>query len=111
MLPRIFQNIKGYNLQRSDRHFVDVDTGIIKRGGGLCIYYSKFLACDTDKWKEYNVSSQDLQLQIVEFNRQKAKNVVFFNVYRPPNGNVENAVDHLNLVLSVIPRRDRKVLW
>ena len=101
-------NIKGYNIERSDRCFNDIETGLPKRGGGLCIYYSKQLASDTSKWRGYNVSSPDLELQIVEFCREKARNIILLNVYRPPNGNVENMVNHLNLTLSNIPRQDRK---
>ena len=101
-------NINGYNLERFDREIIEIDTGLPKRGGGLCIYYDKQLACDTSKWKQYNVSTQDLELQVVEFCRDKARKILFLNVYRPPNGNVGNLVDHLNLVLSSIPRIDRK---
>ena len=85
-----------------------MDTGLCKRGGGLCIYYNKHLACDTNKWKEYNMSSPDLELQVVEFKREKPRNVLFFNVDRPPNGNVDKMVEHLNHAMSNIPRRDRK---
>ena len=101
-------NTDGYNLQRFDGHFVDVDTGMLKRGGGLCIYYSKHFACDTNKWKEFNISSLDLELQVVEFIRDKARNIVFLNIYRPPSRNVDNMIDRLNLVLSNIHGRDRK---
>ena len=30
--------IPGYNVIRLDRNFCDVDTGLLKRGGGLAIY-------------------------------------------------------------------------
>ena len=101
-------NINGYNFERFDWQFVDVDTGLRKRVGGLCIYYNKHLACDTSKWREFNISSPDLELQMVEFIREKARNVIFLNIYRPPNGRVENMIDHINLALSSISRRDRK---
>ena len=101
-------NIKGYNLERHDRCLIDVDTGIPKRGGGLCIYYRENLVCDKSKWEAYNVSNADLELQIVELQREKARNMILFNVYRPPNGSVGTMVDHLNMVLSNVPRMDRK---
>ena len=101
-------NITGYNLIRHDRHFIDVDTGLPKRGGGLCIYYNKHLNCDVNKWERYNISNCDVELQVVEFHREKARNILFLNVYRPPNGNVENMVNCLNLALTNIPRLDRK---
>ena len=57
--------ITGYNLEKHDRKFVDVETGLLKRGGGLCIYYDKHLVCDTNKWKIYNTSNPDIELQVV----------------------------------------------
>ena len=102
-------NIKGYNIERYDRQFCDVDTGLPNlRGGGLCIYYSKYLTCDKNIWEQYNVSTQDLELQIVEFIRVKARNMVVLNIYRPPNGNVDTMINYLNTALSNIPRLDRK---
>ena len=103
-------NIKGYNLERHDRHASDIDTGIPKRGGGLCIYYSIHLLCDSSKWAIYNLSNTDLELQIVEIVREKARNMLLFNVYRPPNGNVDKMIMHLTTVLSEIHRIDRKDL-
>ena len=76
--------------------------------GGLCIYYNKYLGCDVNKWKMYNTSN-DVELQVVEFQHEKARNVLFFNVYRLPNGNVENLVNCLNLALTNIPRLDRRI--
>ena len=101
-------NINGYNLQRYDRQIIDVDTGMAKREGGLCIYYDKGLACDSNKWEEFNISSPDLEVQFLEFVRKKARNVVFLNVYRPPNGKVDIMIDHLNLIMANISRRNRK---
>ena len=101
-------NINGYDFERHDRMIREIDTGLWKRGGGLGIYYSKQLACDNKRWEEYNVSNYDLELQVVEFIRKKTRNVLFLNVYRLPQGNVTNMINHINQVLSGIPGLNRK---
>ena len=105
--PNILQ-ISGYNLIRYDRAMVDIDKGLPKRGGGLAIYYADSLSCDTKKWAHFNISSSYIEIQVVEFVRDKARNIIFINVYRPPNGNVQLMVDHMTNILSNVPRIDRK---
>ena len=62
--------------ERHDSHFVDVVTGLTKRVGGLCIYHTiKYLGCDVNKWKMYNTTN-DVELQVVEFQHEKARNVL-----------------------------------
>ena len=100
--------ITGYNLLRCDRSFCDPDNGLIKRGGGLALYYANALSCDDKKWAHLNISSLNIEVQVVEFIRHKVRNMVFINVYRPPNGSVQTLTNHLSLILSSIPRLDRK---
>ena len=100
--------IPGYNIIRYDRNHIDYDTGLPKRGGGLAIYYADTLCCDSIKWAHLNVSCPDIEVQIVEFVRYKARNIIFVNIYRPPNGNVQKMVDGLTNIITVIPRIYRK---
>ena len=71
-------------LIRHDRAYVDTVTGLPKRGGGLAIYYVDTLCCDYNKWAQNNVSSPDVEVQVDEFIRDKVRNIIFINVYRPP---------------------------
>ena len=103
-------NIRGYNLERFDRQHLDVDTGLPKRGGGLCVYYNKQMSCNISKWEQYCVSSPDLELQVLEFRRKNARDLILFNVYRPPNGNVDLMIQQMNMVISNIQRLERKDL-
>ena len=80
---------------------MDVDTGLYKRGGGLAIYFQDTLSCDAKKWKQFNTSSPHIEAHVVEFIRDKVRNIIFVNVYRPPTGNVEIMVDHMNNILSI----------
>ena len=100
--------IKSYNLIRHDRSHIDTDTGIAKRGGGLAIYHANALSFDNNKWAHLNVSSPHIEAQVVKFIRDKVRNIVFINVYRPPNRNVQTLIDHMAEILSNIPRLDRK---
>ena len=102
--------IPGYNVIRLDRSFCDVDTGLLKRGGGLAIYYVDTLSCDSKKWAHFNQWTQHIEVQVVEFIREKARNIIFVNVYGPPNGVVEGMTGCLSRIITNIPRLDCKDL-
>ena len=100
--------MKGYSMVRHDRTHVDIDTGLPKRGGGLAINHANTLSCDSYKWADFNISTLHIRAQVVEFIRDKVRNIVLINVYRPPNGNVQVLIDCLSNIVSNIPILDRK---
>ena len=81
---------------------------LVKRGGGLGVYYNPVISCDSDVYGHKNVSNRDLELQILQFTRSNARKVVLFNVYRPRNGSTQVAIDLLNEAIFSIPQVARK---
>ena len=57
-----------------------------------------------DKWGYLNLSSPDIKVQVIEI----VSNITFINIYRPPNGSVQNMTDCLSNIISQIPKLDRK---
>ena len=100
-------SIPGYSFARYDRETLTHEH-MVKRGGGLGIYYDHSLLHDADVYGEYNCSNKDLELQIVQFTRKNARKTVIFNVYRPPTGALDVAIDHLNEAILAISHVDRK---
>ena len=80
----------------------------MKRGGGLGVYHKTSLVCEYDIFSDSNISSKDLELQTLYFTRKNARNIVLFNVYRPANGALDQALMYLNDALLAIPHVDRK---
>ena len=68
------------------------------------------MSCDSNKWAHFNQWTQHIEVQVVEFIREKARNIIFVNVYRPPNRVVEIMTGCLSRILTNIPRIDRKDL-
>ena len=99
--------IPGYGFVRHDRE-VEVKEHLVKRGGGLGVYYNPDMLCDSDTLRNRSISSKDLELQVLQFTRKNARKIVLFNVYRPPNGVLDNALDHLNETVMSIPQYARK---
>ena len=100
-------SIPGYVFVRLDREVVGHEHQV-KRGGGLGVYYNPNLSCDKDVFSDRNVSSKDLELQVLQFTRKNARKIVLFNVYRPPNGLTDVALDHIDNAIQGIPNLARK---
>ena len=100
-------SISGYAIARFDRECTG-QNHMVKRGGGLCVYYRSNLICDSTMYGNSNVSNKDLELQILQFERKNTRKTVIFNVYRPPNGNLDEAINCLNKAISDIPHIERK---
>ena len=102
-------SIPGYDLVRQDRETM-INEHAVKRGGGLCVYYNTEMSCNSESWSRFNVSNCDLELQILQFNRKNARNLILMNVYRPPNGDVGKAIDSINEAILNIRQLSRKDL-
>ena len=88
--------LEGYQLFRNDRAFVDPGNDRIKRGGGLLALVHKELNFTVDHDIEKNISMPDCEMQRLELSSAHQKNIVVYNIYRPPSGSVDSCVELLN---------------
>ena len=88
--------MRNYQIFRWDRYYGEIEKS--KKGGGLLIYVldsSNFTpVMDNSK----NISSKDCELQRLELCSDVQKNIVIFNLYRPPTGNVKTFTECLTNV-------------
>ena len=85
--------LEGYQLYRRDRGYTSEGDLNIKRGGGLLVYVHKNLNFTYIHNEERNLSTVDCELQRVEFKSSVQKNIILYNIYRPPGGSVDRFVD------------------
>lgn len=82
-------HVEGYNCLRFDRQ-VEVAQGQIKKGGGICAYLK-----DTPSYEIHsslNISNADLELFTFSIIRENQKRLNILSLYRPPTGNLQNAL-------------------
>ena len=89
--PELF--IPGYTFHRYDR-----DLGSGKRGGGGLIAYSRD-HYQFESIVNWNLCCQDLEIQWLKLTLPRTRPTYIANVYRPPSGNLDTA---LNLIESKI---------
>ena len=63
---------------------------------------------ETELYRDCIVSNSDLNLQVLQIVRTNARKTVLFNQYRLPNGNLDDAIESLNVALQTINHADRK---
>ena len=88
-------SVPNYKLIRLDRQ-VKRNDGSTKSGGGVAIYCKKHLDLDANKFCHFNISNKDLEIQWVLLKRPNTKNIIIGNVYRPPDGNANEAFKLIN---------------
>ena len=86
--------IPGYNFIRADRETKKGD-GNTKKGGGLGVYYTDKLEMDPNKFKQLNISNQVVEAQWLVLSRPNTKKILIGNIYRPPNGSIEEAFEQI----------------
>ena len=91
-------HINGYTCYRQDR------TGAQNKakGGGLITYVKESLAEKAITLTKLNTCSPFLEAQWIKIERKNANNLVLCNLYRPPNGDLDMAIDYLNQCLPSI---------
>lgn len=83
-------SLDDYSLTCADRNFA--------RGGGLCIYTK----CDIifEKLSLTSKSASDLELLGILIKNKSCRNMIIINMYRPPTGNIANAISILDDILN-----------
>ena len=99
-------SVPGYQFMRADRKTKRLD-GQIKQGGGLGIYSKTDLHIDTSKYMDLNLSNCNIELQWAIIIRPHTKSILIGNIYRPPDGNVNEGIDLLNESMRQITDLDK----
>ena len=76
------------------------DTVNWKRGGGLLCYVKKEIQASDTKFAHLNCSTKDLEMQWIAVNLKNTRPIVILNVYRPPQGDSQQACDKINDALA-----------
>ena len=95
--------IPGYETIRLDR----VSNSHKKRGGGLNIYARKTL---NTKILKLENSSKDLEIQWIKIVRDHAKNILLANIYRPPTGNLNQAISTLEKGITSFNKSNEEIV-
>ena len=89
-IPSSMVDIEGYTLHRQDR----VNRTKV-RGGGLVVYISKDINVDDHKFSRINSCNKDIEIQCVLLDIPHVRQIIIFNIYRPPQGNFKTFSTYL----------------
>lgn len=64
-----------------------------KRGGGLCIFANSRFNCRCEKYQHLVINNTNLELQLLEILLPCSKPLILINLYRPPSGNILEALE------------------
>ena len=98
-------HIQGYNVLRQDRGASNL---VKKRGGGLITYVKSSM--DVYVQEAENMVTKDLEVQWLRIARKNAKNLVIANVYRPPTGNVKQALKKLGDSINSLKKYNEELI-
>ena len=102
-------NIPSYNVSRIDRNWSE--NGILKKGGGVCMYIKENVQFSDNELKHLNRSNIDIEIQWVTIKKLNNRKMVIANVYRPPQGSIKNFLEYLQLCFSSFDDRSKKDIF
>ena len=75
---------------------------LLKRegGGGLAMYVADYFPHSNSKYSNFNICNKDIELQCVSLNLPNLREIVLFNMYRPPQGSIKTFTEHLSRVAT-----------
>ena len=92
-------NLQGFETYRLDRR---AHAQSKKRGGGLLLYVNNKHSSNCESLEDLNVSNENIEAQWILIHRPHCKNVVFCNLYHPPNGDLAKAIKYLDECLKTV---------
>ena len=108
-IPSSMLYIPGFQLIRLDRKWVN-QHGQTKKGGGVCCYIDINLNISVYDLEKLNYSCQDGEILHVIIDEPHIKKCILINVYRPPQGNVENftnkIIDNITYINNNYPNAE-----
>lgn len=93
--------IDGFEISRADRTRGSSNK-TIKKGGGLLIYTSSRCTVNSTKYLHLNTCNEDIETQILTVKKEQDRLTTIINVYRPPNGDPQNAQSRLDEILQAV---------
>ena len=91
-----------YTLLRNDRKWFENGSNKPKKGGGLALFLKNSLTFSDLDFNHLNTSSVDIESQWVAVQQSNNKTILVGNIYRPPQGNIDNFIQVLENILSNI---------
>ena len=98
----LYQLSNHYTLIRNDRSWRDEGYSTTKKGGGVALFMSSSLTFSDSDLSYLNTSNIDIEVQWVTIQQPNSKTIIIGNLYRPPQGNIDNFTRVLENVLSNI---------
>ena len=86
-----------YNFVRIDRDDSIHEIGVKGRGGGLMIYYKEIYTPYITCMSKLNKISKHIEQLWIKIERPGRKRLYIGNVYRPPDGKVDNFIQYLKM--------------
>lgn len=96
-IPNQSVSLEGYDIIRLDR-----SANI--RGGGLASYIKQDNGSNYDnlKYNNLNILDSDIELHIFSLKVRMMKKMLILNIYRPPNGNLNQFFEKIENVLNSV---------
>ena len=89
-----------YVLLRNDRNWRQNNSTQIKKGGGVGIFIKSKLNFCESSFKHLNCSTEDIEIQWIGIKQPHSKPIIIGNLYRPPQGNIDNFIQKLEMQLA-----------
>lgn len=88
--------LDGYTVERLDRS----SQGHSRHGGGICIYVHNSINHQphTSNW----VSDSDIEVMYITLLPSNGRRIFLLNIYRPPNGNLERALEQIKRIFDIL---------
>ena len=103
-IPSTLIHLDDYILIREDRKTIN-DEGYIKRGGGLCTYVKSSIKVEQLHLDPGIPANGDIEVIVHRILLPHTSPIFLLNIYRPPQGNIDNFIDKLQTIVNTLPRR------
>ena len=102
-LPNEMFDLAGkYTLYRNDRNWTENNSNTTKKGGGVGLYIDSNLHSSDANSKRFNCSTKHIESQWVSIKQKHNKLILIGNMYRPPQGDIDNFIEYLENVFDEI---------
>lgn len=88
-----------YMLFRLDRQ-TKIPSGLTKKGGGVCILVRKGISIELTDC--INISNENVEMLHLNIKKGMAARLNIIGVYRPPTGNLEGAIEEMDIAVKSI---------
>ena len=102
-------DMDGYQMLQANRKSKS-HTGVFsKKGGGLLTFVKNDLNFVAMHQEQSNTSDPNVEIQRLELKSEVQRNILVYNVYRPPNGSVERGLEIIGHSLELGPASEGPV--